>query len=106
MSFQSHFLRAIPRPGFVIYVPTTVQSPDFEHYRESIQQHPASRDKVLFSPFQILYTHTQLPIKHSYNAPSVNTILQPHRQEDQQYLYKQCLYLIFFLFCQVQYVHI
>lgn len=48
-----------PWPGFAIRVPAIVQSPDFEHYRGSIQQHSASRDKVIFSPFQILYTHTR-----------------------------------------------
>ena len=43
MSFQSHFLRAIPWPGFVVYVPTIVQTPDFEEGAFSGIQPPETK---------------------------------------------------------------
>lgn len=59
-SFQSHFLRAIPWPCFVIYILTIVQS--HEGVFSSIQP---PETKWFFSPIQMLHTHTQLPIKAS-----------------------------------------
>lgn len=70
MSFQSDPLRAIPGPGSVIYISTTVWSPDFEEHSEAdqfylAQPSPVSRDEEISGPCQIVHAHSIICIKHS-----------------------------------------
>lgn len=64
MSFQSDPLRAIPRPGFVIYISTIVWSSDFrgaliDHsFLPRLTSSLVSGDEQISGPCQILHAHS------------------------------------------------